>query len=507
MKKNIIFFLVILSIFSNLDLFAQKSKRSIYPPIKGHKLIFKIKDCKDTVVFMAIHYREKLMLRDTAYLNDGLFTFEGEQKHDDGLYTLVSQDKKPYLNFILDGEQNFRFNIDTIGDVRNFRVENSPQNEEMLRFQRQSVKAQRMVKNYQECYKIHKEANQKDSIEYYENKMKEINDEMQFFIKDLIASNPSYLFSKMQKSYQQIELPEAPKNPDGSTDSTYLPYYYREHFWDNFDLTDSRFIFIPSFEPKLKEYFNNVLAFQEIDTINKYVDKMLATAYSDSLMYRFLIEWTSGHYETSKILGHDAVFVHIAKENQLKGKCKWIDEDLLGRYQKRVNGLEPLLIGKRSTELIIPDTTLSDAPEHWHSSWRFSQKPYVVLWFYDPHCPTCKKESEKLRTVYDSLDHIGKRNFDVYAVGSDSDIDRWKNYVKEKNYPWLNVGGNKANVDYLEAYNIYETGNPAMFIIDNKTKNIILNRRIEMSSIPGFLEQYEMIEKKKAENLKNNKQK
>ena len=70
---------------------------------------------------------------------------------------------------------------------------------------------------------------------------------------------------------------------------------------------------------------------------------------------------------------------------------------------------------------------------------------------------------------------------------------------REKNYPWLNVGGNRANVDYLEAYNIYETGNPAMFIIDNRTKNIILNRRIEMSSIPNFLEQYEKIEKKKAE--------
>ena len=122
-----------------------------------------------------------------------------------------------------------------------------------------------------------------------------------------------------------------------------------------------------------------------------------------------------------------------------------------------------------------------------------------MLWFYDPHCPTCKKESEKLRTVYDSLETIGKRNFDVYAVGSDSDIERWKKYVREKNYPWLNVGGNRANVDYLEAYNIYETGNPAMFIIDNRTKNIILNRRIEMSSIPNFLEQYEKIEKKKAE--------
>ena len=78
----------------------------------------------------------------------------------------------------------------------------------------------------------------------------------------------------------------------------------------------------------------------------------------------------------------------------------------------------------------------------------------------------------------------------MYAVANDADIDRWKKYVKENNYPWINVGGNKGNVDYLELFNIYETGNPAMFIINEKHE-IILNRRIEMHTIPEFLRQYE----------------
>ncbi len=54
------------------------------------------------------------------------------------------------------------------------------------------------------------------------------------------------------------------------------------------------------------------------------------------------------------------------------------------------------------------------------------------------------------------------------------------------------MGGNKGNVDYLEAYNIYESGNPAMFIIDNWDEHrIILNKRIEINTIPEFLQQYE----------------
>ena len=40
-------------------------------------------------------------------------------------------------------------------------------------------------------------------------------------------------------------------------------------------------------------------------------------------------------------------------------------------------------------------------------------------------------------------------------------------------------------------------GNPAMFIMDNKDHSIILNKRIEMSNIPQFLEEYEKIEEAK----------
>lgn len=496
MKKIFLLFLTICITLASLDLSAQKHK---YPAVKGHKLVFDITGANDKIVYLAIHYRDKLMLRDSAYNinNKGLFIFEGNEIYDEGLYTLVAEDKHPYINFIIDGGQNFTMFLDTVGDVRNFRAENSPQNSEMLRFQRKSFTAQKKVQGYQESYKKFKDSN-KDSADFYYKKMEDINEEMQNFITELIEKNPTFLFSKLQKSYRQVEVPEAPILPNGRPDSTFQPYYYRLHFWDNFDLTDRRFLFLPSFEPKLKDYFERVLFYQETDTINKYIDLLYGKAENDSLMYRYMVEWTTHFFEVSKILGHDAVFVHIAKENQLKGKCKWMDETLIGKYEKRVKGLEPLLIGSKSIELIIPDTTQSDDPQHWFSSWGM-EKPYVILWFYDPTCPTCKKESEKLRIVYDSLEIIGKRNFDVYGIGNDKDTERWIKYVREKNYPWINVGGHKANVDFLEAYNIYESGNPAMFIIDNKDKKIILNKRIEMSAIPEFLEQYEKIQALKRE--------
>lgn len=492
MRKLVLLLVFLLGVGTSFTLSAQKIKTVVPKP--GHKLVFKIDDAKDKVVYLAIHYREKLLLRDSA-MNDGrgVFMFLGENLYEEGLYTLVSEAKMPYLNFIIDGEQHFKYFLDTLGDVRNFRVEGSPQNAEMLRFQRKTVRAQQSVKLYQEKMKEFETGN-KDSLEFYTQEMKNLNKEMEEFIKDLIAQNPSYLFSKLQKSYQFINVPEPPLKADGTIDSNFQAIYYRTHFWDNFDLSDRRFLYLPSFERNMKEYFTKILWMYEPDTINTYIDMVLKKVESDSVMYRYFIEWLSYQFETSKIIGHDAVFVHIAKENQLKGKCNWIDEETLGKYQRRVSSMEPLLIGKKSVELIMPDTTQTTDFSKWYSSYRMP-KPYVVLWFYDPTCHTCKTESENLRIVYDSLETIGRRNFDVFAVGSDTDIERWKNYVKNQNYPWLNVGGNSANIDYIEVYNI--VGNPTMYIIDNTTKEIILNRRIEMIAIPTFLEQYEKIKESK----------
>ncbi len=487
--KKLVLILIIACTLIPTGLQAQKKTTST----KGHNIVFNIEGAKDEKVFLAVYFREKLILKDSANVtmtkNGPQYIFKGDEPYQGGLYKLVSQKHYPYLDFIMDGSQNFSVSCDTTGLVEKVVFTDSPQNDEVLAFQRKTVTAQKQMNELHSAYDAAKKDNNQADVDKYTEEIKNLNKEMKDYIWDLINRHPDYLFSKMQRGYQEIDIPDAPVDANGKIDSTFQFRYFLTHYWDNIDLGDSRLLFTPMLEPKLKEYFNKMMKYQEPDTINHYIDLILPKTEKDTLMYHFFVDWLTYNFETSKILGHDGVFVHIVNTNHLKGKCKWIDEDLLKKYEKRAKHLEPLLIGKQSVELIIPDTSMTDDFSKWHSSYRMP-KPYVILWFYDPDCPTCKKESKKLRAVYDSLENLGKRNFDVYAIANDADTARWKKYVKENNYPWLNVGGNKANVDYLEVYNIYEAGNPAMFILNEK-REIILNRRIEMNSIPEFLEQYE----------------
>ena len=109
----------------------QKSKNNPanYRDADGHKLVFNVKDSRYTLVYLVIHYNDKLLLKDSVKpVSKGKFVFEGKNRYDDGMYSLVSMDKKLYLNFILDNNQHFTYNLDTTMDVHHFSVEGSPEN-------------------------------------------------------------------------------------------------------------------------------------------------------------------------------------------------------------------------------------------------------------------------------------------------------------------------------------------------------------------------------------------
>ena len=476
---------------------AQKNK----PADPVAKIVFNVKDSQDDKVFLVTTFRDKHLLKDsTLNTGKGVFIFENEKGYDPGMYALVSSKKTIILNFIMDGSQKFTYNLDTTGNVRNFSVTGSPENEEMLCFQQKTTEAQKNIMEWSKKRKEFEDIEVSDSVDFYTDKMNHLDSEMLQFISELIEKNPDYLFSKMQKSFREIEIPDPPLFEDGTIDSLFQSIYVRNHYWDNFDLTDKRFLFLPSFEPRLNNYVKKILWYQDVDTINKYLDIILEKASPDSLMYRFFVEYFSKEFENNKMIGHDAIFVHIVNNNQLKGKCTWMDEDLLKKYQMRIEDLEPMLIGKKSVEMVLPDTTQTNDYKQWYSSYKMPKK-YRVLWFYEYGCPTCKKESLALKAVVDSLESIGQLDFDVYAVCKTEDFDRWKKYIRENEFTWINVGGTKGNVDWYKEFHI--TSTPQFYII-NQEHTIILNKDITKSLIPQFLRDYERIEAEK-ERLKNRK--
>ena len=175
----------------------QKSRNNPagYRDADGHELIFNIKDSKDTLVYLVIHYNDKLILKDSVKPSKkNRFVFKGPNRYDDGMYSLVSMDKKLYLNFILDNNQHFEYFLDTTMNVDHFSVKNSPENAEMLRFQKKTAQATKNANEWSKKCKDFETAGNADSASYYKEKLTNINNEMTDFINDFLRNLAERLF-------------------------------------------------------------------------------------------------------------------------------------------------------------------------------------------------------------------------------------------------------------------------------------------------------------------------
>jgi thiol-disulfide isomerase/thioredoxin len=118
---------------------------------------------------------------------------------------------------------------------------------------------------------------------------------------------------------------------------------------------------------------------------------------------------------------------------------------------------------------------------------------YTVIFFFDPDCGHCKKETPKL------VEFKSKTSYDVgvYAVAADSSMKNIRNYVKEmKMDKFVTVSYYYSSVGhYRELYDAETT--PTYYILDREKK--IIGRKIPSAEEIGpFIERYEKFQKSKA---------
>jgi thiol-disulfide isomerase/thioredoxin len=166
----------------------------------------------------------------------------------------------------------------------------------------------------------------------------------------------------------------------------------------------------------------------------------------------------------------------------MNNDAPWLSENMMRVYTKRAAQLKSLLIGAKIPELVMADT--SDL--NYLSSYETGAK-YTILWFWDPDCAHCVVETPKLVDFYHQYkDSIG---VEVFAVSLDRDLERWKKYIREHHLDWINVGGEKANIDYTMVFDIVAT--PLIYVFDNQKR--IIAKNIPVEKLKELFERYERL--------------
>jgi peroxiredoxin len=450
-------------------------------PTAGYNIKLKINGLKvgDTVL-LANYYGDKQYLKDTGYVQKDLtFSFTGKDKLPRGIYLVVLPGKQ-YFELIMAEEQFFSVETDIKDYTKNMKITGSTEN---LAFYDYLKFVVTKGSKGEETKKLMDSSKTDADKKMYREQLIAIEKEIFNYRKDFIKANPTKFVSKVFNSMIDVEIPETPKLPNGRPDSTFPYRYYKAHYWDNIDLNDDGLIRSPVFHGKLDRYIKQMVL-QTPDSINKEADYLIAKVKDrKGEIFKYIVWYITNQYETSNIMGMDAVFVHMAENYYLTGQAYWINEETETKIRDRYNVLKYILLGKFAPPLTLPDSSGKN-----RSFTSFKSK-FTVLVFWAPSCGHCQKELPKLRDVYEKTKT--KYNVEVYAVNTEADAKAWKDFIKNNKLTFPNVWDPNHTSGFSKIYDVYST--PTMYVLDESKK--IIAKRIGVEQLEDFFENYSKMKK------------
>ena len=448
---------------------------------KGYKINGEVKGLSDTTILLAYYFGGNQYAKDTAYSVNGKFTFEGEKELLEGMYLIVLPEQK-YFDIILT-EQNFNFTTNLNDIVESMTFKNSVENPLFYQYLKFITTKQREVSQLKNQLASEKSESQKL---VFEKNIEIIDKEVLSFRDKFVEKNSNLFFTKIIKSTIEISIPESPLDSTGNPDKNFPFRFYKKNFWNNIDLTDERMLRTPVFHNKMTQYLDK-LTVKNPDSIIESADLFISKIKNNDI-FKYVVSHITSTYERSKIMGMDAVFVHMVENYYMQDKCDWVDEKQLKKIVERAEKIAPNLIGRVAPEFVdIIGRPFMKDPNGKIYKLSDVKSDYTILVFYAPDCGHCKKEIPRIKEVTDSL-NLNGIDIKVFAVTTEFDKEEWIKFIKEKNTEnWINVGdiqkdeeGNPmASSDWRDKYDIYST--PVVYLLDSNKK--ILAKRISYEQI------------------------
>lgn len=457
----------------------------------GAQMKFKVKGVPQGEAKLAYYFADKQYIKDTVKIAaDGSFAFEKAEKYDQGIYLVVLPPDNQYFEVIVDETQNWTMETEYNKLTQKMKVAGSKENStfyEYLKFVDDKKDAVEAVTNTITKFETDSlNPNYKGNPEYVKAKAKrdQINKEVIDYKEKFISKYPEAFISKVFKASKDPEVPEM-KSRGGEEDKAGRWHYFKEHYWDGIDLTDDRMLRTPILHQKL-QYYMTKLVVQTPDSINVAADKLLAKIPDNSDILKYFIIYITNTFETSKQMGMDAVFVHMAKNYYMSGKAYWAHDTLIQKIGDRALKLDPILIGKIAPNLVMKDT--SGVAHELHKL----KNNITILYFWDPDCGHCKKETPKLKELYET--EIAKEmDVEIFGVNTTQELELWKKFIIENDLNWINVHDPHQITRFKTKYDIFST--PVVYVLDKDKK--IIAKRIGVEQLEEFFKQMKDLELKK----------
>ncbi|HEU4719173.1 MAG TPA: thioredoxin-like domain-containing protein [Bacteroidia bacterium] len=492
MKKTqlITLFISLLTLSAWAQTPAGKSKAPVKKQVPLD-LKVKMKGVTGGYCILAHHYGDKQLIQDSVKVGpDGTMEFKDTAAVPGGIYMVFTPDRKKYFEVILTDNQKFSLETDTADFVNSMKVTGNDENKFFYEYLVFLTAQQKKVQPLQDALAKARADKNADSVAMLTKKISDIDSVVKQYKRDYYQKkHPETFMAKVLHLMDEPDpLPKDPvKYPNDSIYGVANYWNFRNHYWDGMDFSDDRLMYTPVYASKLKFYLDKLIP-QHPDSITAACDDIINRTRPSKELFKYTLIYTTYNYESSKIMGYDAIFVHLVETYYRTGQVWWVGDEQMTKILNRSTQLSYSLIGKPAINLMLQDSNGVVKPLGAVNA------KYTVVIFWDPTCSHCKKEVPVLKHYYDSLRTAGV-SVQVYAVYSELDYKGWKAYIKEHNLNWINVCGKDAQelgtAKYY--YDVYST--PTIYLLNDKKE--ILGKRFDVDGLQTFLNRQIMLDQKK----------
>lgn len=476
---------------------------------QGYDIKVTIEGYSEPDLYLANNYGDKQYVKDTVAADaDGSFRFKGNEPLEPGIYLIVLAPDNNIFQLMIDkDDQTFEVSTTNSDPSNNVKIKGNKLNEDFYNYLN-FLSAQRpKAMGIQERIKAAQDAGNETEAEKISEELEMINLGVREYQDKVLNTQSASLLSAIIKSSFQLEIPDFLDSENPEFDR-YL--YAKAHWFDNLDMADPRFLRSPIQFEKVNYYIEKLTP-QRPDSLIESIEHILSLVKPAEETFKFYVTYFLNTYAKSKIIGFDAIYVHLGEKYYATDQTPWIDEEQRKKIIENVFTLKPLLIGKIAPDLKLMEIDIDktiELKDNEDEHKRFAKKrefnlidikaPYTVLFIWDPDCGHCKKSMPEIIAFHEKWN---PRGVELVALCTEvyKDIPKCAEMIKEKGMvKFLNAMDPYIQSKYKTIYDVRTT--PQIYVLDSN-KEIIM-KRIDAKQLDEVFEELMLNDELLKEKLK-----
>ncbi len=423
------------------------------------KTHFEIKNYENDTLIVGHFFGEKQLVADTLYAKSkGKFTWSVDTLPKVGVYLALTKPDNTFNQFLVNGlDSEFTMILDK-NDMSRAKIKGSKDNSLLYDYMGFLGDKKILADTLRAQLERAKAAGTGEDV--IQNKLNDLDKDVKNEQDRIINQNPQMLTAMLLKANKEIDVPEYEGEENETRVKRY--YYYKNHYFDNIDFQHPALIRTPFIHQKIDYYINKVSS-QIPDSLMLSLDVVLKKLEGNTDAYRYYLAEFLNKYAQMKIVGYDALYVHLIDSYYKKGKAPWVSEENLKKMTDNADDMRNILIGK-----IMPDIVTykkDNSPVRLYDI----KSPYTVVFFWAPDCGHCKKITPDVIEFYKKNKDKGVELLSICTKGGEKVGTCWEAIEDKKMHDFINTAD-----EYQRFHAKVKTKTtPKIFILDEKKEILI----------------------------------